>query len=269
VLFAFTVETVDRRRDAKERRVVVDAASTLIAQVDVREIPSKLISAGIDRLLSESTDWVFRGGSGRYFRYATLPALALVRERDVPVTIGLLDPNDRDLCQRYAEYRNLQRGELVRRPDEGDFETIEADLLSTIYAAAWYSQNSRIEVELVLLRSFSPLRYDIGTTGLYITIADPAAPGLYAKSGSWYFNSVRDEMMQASHGHPSVEFPAATSLFPGSRADVTPEVVEEALNQMKLRDPLIETTQPLWSKESPRDPDYKAIAAKVFPSDPK
>jgi len=208
VLLTLLADTDDRRASRMEQRDLVDAARAATGALEVRVIRAHEIGDGLRRLLEESSEWTFRGGSGRYLRNATLPRLAKIRDRDVNVDIQILDPRDEALCKEYADYRNRYRGDSIRRPDEGKIDTVRNDLLAVIVAAAWYGANTRIRPKVLLLRSFSPLRYDIGTSGLYLTLPDPREPALFAAGGSWFYTSVLDEMRQSAHGHPSLQLPA-------------------------------------------------------------
>lgn len=56
-----------------------------------------------------SDTWHFRGGTGRYTRAVTLPKMAeAARQTSMSrrVEIQLLNPDDNNVCQRYADYRN-------------------------------------------------------------------------------------------------------------------------------------------------------------------
>lgn len=254
VLLLATLQDAADRREFEEQRWLAAA---------VHQVESGQIGPRLERLLAESTNWQFRGGSGRWLRSATLPALSRVRDREVPLLVQLLDPRDEHLCGECARYRASQRDAADLRPDEDDPRTIQADLLSSIYAIAWHSARSRINPEIVLLRSFSPLRYDIGTSGMFVTVAKRSEPALYASSGSWYFRSVTDELAQATHGHPIVVPPASTDVFPRTPSEVTSASVRAALEATRVRS--TGTESPLLAHfATASHVDFEKVARHVF-----
>jgi hypothetical protein len=267
VLVGFVTEGAERREQAGQQRDVLAVVERFTTDAAVREVPANQIGTGISVLLSDSSEWLFRGGSGRYLRSHTLPTMGEIRDREVEIRVQVLDPRDSQLCQGYADYRNLQRGELVRRADEGDMRNIQADLLASIYAAGWYDANTRIEARVTLLRTISPLRFDMGSVGLYVTVADPVAPALYASSESWYYKSIRDEITHADHGHPHLSFPGERGLFPARREDVVGNVVSEGLAGMRVEDPLGRGDTLLSEAASAELLDFDDIAQRVFHSD--
>jgi hypothetical protein len=266
VLVALTVEAGERRRLLREQEEVQVALRLITAQADVREVPSDEIHQGITELLGQAHTWIYRGGSARFLRSETLPTLARVTDTTVEVLVQLLDPRHGNLCREYARYRDVQRAATVRRAGEGELRTIQTDLLATIYAAAWYTLRTRIRAEVVLLRAFSPLRYDMGSNGLFVTVADLSQPGLYARSSSWYYRSMSDEARQASHGHPSLVMPTADDGFPRSKADVDHEAVHAGLAAIVVRDPQGDESSLLAGDASPNVLDFPEIAATVFPA---
>jgi hypothetical protein len=112
--------------------------------------------------------------------------------------------------------------------------SVQAEILGTIYLAGWYAARTRIEPTVVLLRSFSQLRYDIGSAGGVITVADISQPGLFAEAGSWYYKSLRDELVQTVHGNPTVALPTSEALFPARIEDVTEENTRDALGATQV-----------------------------------
>jgi hypothetical protein len=264
-LLASALDAAGRASAGQEQRALLDATRAAAGVLEVRQVSSGDIGIGLERLLEESAQWTFRGGSGRWLRFATLMTLSKIRDQDVAVDIQILDPRDGDLSAQYAIYRDRQRPGLVRRPDEGDPRTIQADLLAVIYAAAWYSANSRIKAHVLLLRSFSRLRYDIGSTGLFVTVADPKEPGLYAKSSSWYYSSILDELRQNEHGHPRVVLPVDRALFPSDSMNVTASVVEGGLRATTVVEPLTGASSPLLTGAvDPASVDFGVVADRVF-----
>jgi hypothetical protein len=235
-LLAHAVDAGERRRLLAEQEKLQHAMRAVSGAASVRDVAPNRIRSEINTLLAESDEWLFRGGSGRFLRFGSLPALARFQALDVSVLVQLLDPRDGELCTEYAKYRSVQRLPRALRPEEGKMRTIQADLLATIYAAAWYQAHSRIRPRVILLRAFSPLRYDFGSTGVVVTIADLTQPALYAPANSWYYQSVRDELEQAEHGHPSVLLPETRQWFPPRIDQVDAGAVRGALLDTRVED---------------------------------
>jgi hypothetical protein len=232
---------------------------------EIHQVPPDEIGDSLNRLLAESTTWLFRGGSGRWLRMRTLPELSERTDRDVTVLIHLLDPRDEILCSEYARYRCGSRQPDDIRPGEEDPRTIQADILASIFAAGWYAAHSRVRAKIVLIRTYSPLRLDVGSTGLFVTIADKRSPGLYCSEASWYYNSIQDELNEAIHGHCEVNLPVREA-FPVHQEDVTAEAVRACLAQTQVGG-LGEPSGPLLSDYAgvPDDLDWAAIAKRVIP----
>jgi hypothetical protein len=206
LLVAMLIEGGERREEWAWR---------LSSTSEVQQIAPHQIKEGLEDLLRKSSGWSYRGGSGRWLRQATLPVMATKRqEGEIQISIQLLDPRDEGLCVEYARFRAFHSDPTDSRPNEDDPRTIQSDILASIYAAGWYSWNSRVRPSVVLLRGFSPLRFDAGSAGLFVTIANRSQPALYASNGSWYYKSVTDELSQARYGFPTVIIPHQGSLFP-------------------------------------------------------
>jgi hypothetical protein len=225
ITLAFVVEAGERRRVMRGLTDTHKALLELRGAAPLRELEANKIAGTLQELLDKSTGWSFRGGSARYLRRTTLPTLAREKGQEVPVFIALLDPRDLDLCDAYANYRQ----KIGRRDPEVSARSIQAEILGTIYLAGWYAVRTRIDPKVVLLRSFSQLRYDVGSAGLVVTVADTSQPGLFAEAETWYYKSLRDELAQTVHGNPTVALPAVETYFPQTIAEVTEQNVREAL----------------------------------------
>ena len=91
-------------------------------------------------------EWWYDGGSGRYTRDITLPSLMNLCEeqhRTMHVCIYILDPRDENVCRMYATYSNLVTpGNVVTQAN------VKCDLLATIIAAYFYGRTLNIDVYL-------------------------------------------------------------------------------------------------------------------------
>jgi hypothetical protein len=211
-----------------------DSLLEILGSAPIRQMAPEDIEPEISQLLAESKEWLFRGGSARFLRGTTMPKLAAgARTLQVPVMLALLDPRDLELCDTYANYRS----KIGRRDPTVSARSIQAEILATVYIAGWYMARTRLQPRVVLLRSFSQLRYDIGSDGLLVTVADRSKPALYASASSWYYRSLRDELEQLVHGNPALELPGRDpDRFPPALADVTVDHVRNALVTTRAQD---------------------------------
>lgn len=231
-------ETRDAERATMARNLGdIERNVTLLQKGHITEVPADDVGARLSELLASTSEWHFRGGSGRWQRSDVLPALAHVTDRDVRYVMQILNPSDPELCRRYARYRARQRPPAARRPDEAQPETVRDDILACIYAAAWYRFRTRLQAEVYLQPLYSPLRLDIGTTGLIASVADPKAPGLLGKSDGWYYLSVLDEVNQACTELPRLVLCSDPAALPEDHAQVDGSKVEKALAATKILQP--------------------------------
>ncbi len=174
---------------------------------DVREIAPARIARELRDVLDQSSEWTFQGGSGRWLRSATLPGLAKIRNRDVQVTALLIDPRVEDLCQQYVESRFFRRDGEEDPSDPGDPRDIQANVLATIYSLGWYGARTRVKPTTVLLDTCSPQRYDVGSTGLVITVSTRSEPAVFARNGSWFYEVVCADLRRTYERSPRIELP--------------------------------------------------------------
>ncbi|WP_333762832.1 hypothetical protein [Streptomyces sp. IBSBF 2390] len=241
LIFFLGVMAATKRAASKQRTALEGVASgvnDLKREIELRgvgaqvvEIPQYEINGRLRELLRSANSWHFRGGLGSWQRSTALPALAEVRSRDVPYVMQVLNPADEDLCRRYAEYRARSR----HRPSTGDPEKVRDELLSLLYAVAWYGYRTRVNPIVSFLPLFSPLRYDMSDAGLILTVPNPDERALYAPSNGWHYTGVRDELEQASRGLPRVTLPSEESMFPRDWTAVDAGHVRDALNATTVR----------------------------------
>lgn len=171
LLAYFAQHQVQLRYDRKHDDLLAAVERVLTrveARLDsVRQVPAGDIRGLLKSHVEGANEYLFRGGSGRWLRKFTMPELSKATDRDIRVTIELLDPRDEHLCAAYADYRAkaLPRGHVR---DGEDARLIQRDILGSIYAAAWYAAKRRMDAKIILLRSFSPLRYDVSSEGLMV-----------------------------------------------------------------------------------------------------
>lgn len=232
---------------------------------EIRQISGDWISKALNELLSQSDQWHFRGGSGRWQLQRVLPHLAERRDLPSRYVMQVIDPLDEHLCIRYGSYRATSRTK-DDAPTLADGPVgVRRDILACIYAAGWYQMNSQVRPEITLLRSYSPLRFDVGASGLMVTTANKATPALFAAKGTWYFRSILDELEQLRNVSSYLILPLDAQLYPPSIQHVNSEHVATMLQRVKVCNP-DGSEHPFAVKDckSPlRNQDFESIAGKI------
>lgn len=142
----------------------------------------------------------------------------------------ILNPADEDLCSRYANYR----ASAGQRAGTTNPQNVRDELLALLYAVAWYKERTRVNPEVLFLYNYSPLRYDLSSSGLIVTVPDMQERAIYAPAGGWYCTSVRDEMDQAGKALPVVVLPSGEGMFPQQWRDVRAQHVSKALEAVRV-----------------------------------
>lgn len=237
-------EQIQRRADAERRDHTFQeliagqektsrSIASLTRQMQIYEIPNAEREKELNSLLLASNSWHFRGGVGRWQRSTVLPTLARIIASDVTYTAQIVDPRDHELCLRYAAYR-LRRS--VRAGEARDaVADVRADLLASVYSSAWYSMRSRVRATVTLTSSYGPFRYDVGSSGLILTVADSFAPAMFARKGGWFFDAVLEEIQRTSDELAILVLPRSEELFPLVYHNTSGEQVRGALLATQVR----------------------------------
>lgn len=141
---------------------------------EIIEIQAQEITGEFEKLLASATRWRYQGNFGRYLRGKVLPALA--SRTNVHVTACLIDPANRTLCERHAEYR-----ESINSIDKGrsyDADVVSLEVLVTIVIASWYVRNRGMDIDIYLSGRFDPIRIDSNDEAMILTIEDRRSPAL-------------------------------------------------------------------------------------------
>jgi hypothetical protein len=165
-------------------------------RADISIVPSWERGAVIARARVNTDEYWFSGASGRFTRAVTLPELARaahganLRKK---VVIQILDPENDDVCQTYANYRNRVRS--ARRGDEWDVDTVRSELLATVVLAyAWRREEPLLEITVALKSALSLFRFDLGSDLLIMTKEDPSEPALQCDGGTFFYNAFREDL---------------------------------------------------------------------------
>lgn len=160
----------------------------------VENVPAHEIGHVLEAALPETRRWWFDGSTGRYQRATTLPEMGRLARRDGTsreVTIVILDPQDEDLCRRYANYR---QGLLSGKGRSWTIESVRRDLYATLLAARAYNETEPLTVTVGLKRAMSILRYDLSDSGLVITKEGRSDPAISCPAGSFFYDAYLEDL---------------------------------------------------------------------------
>ena len=150
-----------------------------LSQQGIHQLKSDKISLELDELLVGSLRWRYTGNSGRYLRGKVLPAL--MGRSNVQIVVSIIDPKNKPLCVKHADYRNS-----VNSGDKGEYynaDKVALEVIVTIIYCAWYAANKDMSIELFLLAMFDPLRIDANDEAMIMTIQDRSRPAVKLAKG--------------------------------------------------------------------------------------
>ncbi len=162
----------------------------------VEPVEPKVIGDLLKAASATSTTWTFRGAMGRYTRGETLPSL-VKRARDSGVRRKLrlivLDPENKQACHEYAQYRNgvssLPKSEPLTQ------ELVREQIWATILAATRVSlTQSMIDIQIFIAPIWSIIRIDLSDDVAIMTSEDPREPGLRIDRGSHFYGTYSKEL---------------------------------------------------------------------------
>ncbi len=155
----------------------------------------KEIGPLLKKSATDTRTWIYKGACGRYMRATTLPTLASAAKheglgRDVRITI--LNPNNDLLCAEYATYRRSLKSAKNGQPWTEC--KVKEEVIATIVSALRFKhEEPLLRIELYLIDHFSAFRLDISDQYVIVTKEDKEASGLRADSGTYFYDSYKDD----------------------------------------------------------------------------
>ncbi len=155
----------------------------------------KEIGPLLKKSATDTRTWTYKGACGRYMRATTLPTLASAAKheglgRDVRITI--LNPNNDLLCAEYATYRRSLKSAKNGQP--WTESKVKEEVIATIVSALRFKhEEPLLRIELYLIDHFSAFRLDISDQYVIFTKEDKEASGLRADSGTYFYDSYKDD----------------------------------------------------------------------------
>ncbi|MBO0806107.1 MAG: hypothetical protein J2P25_23925 [Nocardiopsaceae bacterium] len=190
-------DTVARLRDVLEHASMVQV------------VPGEEVGRAHTRARLETDRWVFKGGTGTYLRAVTLPeCVKAAREghRTLKVQFEIVDPANRELCERYAAFR----ASLADPDAAGEMWTLDRvrkEALATVLAACWHRQRYfLLDVAGALSGGMTTMRMDMSSSYLIITQESTTSPALVVEAGKPHFTAYAKELQSSFEQARLVDF---------------------------------------------------------------
>lgn len=196
------------------------------------------LSEIFDKEMGGTNLWYFSGGLGRHTRAVTIPVLAARARKinqQVELKLQVINPDDVELCKRYADYRRGLKSASDYQ-DKWTVSFVRREILATIICALLYKwKDPLLDVSICLKNNFSTLRIDLGSKSAIITKEDPKEPALICREESFLYRSYKSELQQTFKHFKQVNFD-----FQGSFkiAKLTGDEVSEILLNLGMKNGL-------------------------------
>ena len=205
------------------------------APAEMRVMEPREIAETLEAAIEGTSEWWYRGHTGRHLRSVTLPVLARrARGRNQTITVSLqvLDPSDDATCQYYAEYR---RG-LRTAAGDADWtrERVRSELYATILSAyAWSAREPLLDFTIAVHRNVSVYRIDLSSRLAIITKEDPREPALRCDAGTFFHGSYREDLKMARQQGTELD----RRVRHGTLEEATVESVRTLMKDISLSTP--------------------------------
>ena len=181
-------------------RTNADIGNILSDIAAVRTLTGEDISNALTEARSDTSLWMFKGGTGTFTRLVTLPEClrnARRHRRELRIYLEILDPTNFELCDNYA---NLYKS-LAEEPTDNelswDGDGTRRELFATVLAACWYHKRYQllgIGIEVGLSSTFTTLRWDLSTHSVIITQRGPRFPAMIIDKEKMHYASWHTEL---------------------------------------------------------------------------
>jgi len=173
----------------------LQVVSRILAEsAEIQVLHGEEIGRDLAAARNGAPNWLFRGGTGTYFRAVTLPQVveqARSGSHGLSVRLEILDPTDAAVCDRYVLYRRSQANGV----ELWDRRRVEHECYATVLACCWHWQRyPRLRPEIGLSRTIRTMRWDLSDDALFITQEFPFQPALKAPNGRVLYGYARTEL---------------------------------------------------------------------------
>ena len=169
-----------------------DPNAARFAQIQHHEITESLTNAA-----KNSGSWHFRGGTGRFLRAETLPALMesiKSEHKHIVLNVALYDPQNVELCERYAKYRRESASELEE--PAWNCERVQLEIYATLFEIyRTFNETDSITLQVALSQTMSLFRYDISDQYAIATTEGRRAPAIRADAGTPFYDAYKRDLI--------------------------------------------------------------------------
>lgn len=192
------------------------------------------IERKFDKQRQKAIFWYFNGGIGRYSRTVTLPRLYKTSKEkgtDIIVTLVIMNPNNSELCQKYADYKN-KLGFVKNK--NWTATSVRKHLFATILKSVYYeNQNNGLQISIYIKDYFSLMRSDINQNVAIITKEDSSIPVLEIKKESYLYAPYKEDFVQTLNQANQVIITKDVNLDP-NLSEITVEEAASFFANIKL-----------------------------------
>jgi len=171
--------------------------------------------------------------------------------RDIRITI--LNPNNDLLCKEYATYRRS-----LKSAKNGHLWTeikVKEEVIATIVSALRFRhEEPLLRIELYLIDHFSAFRFDISDQYVIVTKEDKEASGLRADSGTYFYDSYKDDVRLSERQSINVNYQGEVPLGSKLTDDKLRTLILEASLIDEAQLSLLDLSAIRESINSPEDP---------------
>jgi hypothetical protein len=168
----------------------------IVKKSEIEVIDPKEINPLLKKAITDTKTWIVKGACGRFTRAATIPNLAEAAKHEGigrDIRICLLDPNNEEVCEEYANYRRSLKSAEPNNP--WTKYRVQHEVIATVLSALQYQyKEPLLTITVHLSNSFSAFRLDISDHYAIVTKEDKEASGLRADSGTYFYNSYKDDI---------------------------------------------------------------------------
>jgi hypothetical protein len=219
-------------------------------------IEPKEIGPLLKKSATDTRTWTYKGACGRYTRATTLPTLARAAKheglgRDIRITI--LNPNNNLLCAEYATYRRSLKS--AKKSNSWTGVKVTEEVIATVVSALRFRhEEPLLRIELYLIDHFSAFRLDISDQYVIVTKEDKEASGLRADSGTYFYDSYKDDVRLSERQSIKVNYQNEVPLGNELTEETLRTLILEAelIDEDKIR--LLDLSAIKKSINSPEDP---------------
>lgn len=167
----------------------------------IRVISGVEVTNALAEARADTSEWMFKGGTGTYIRAVTLPQCveaARRGRRELKMSVEIIDPTNRVACERYARFRRDMSPGPDGTGEEWSFRRTRNEAYAMILAAAWYEQRfNLLDIDVRLSSVMTTFRWDLSSNSLIITQDDPGAASTLIRRGGRQYDSWRTELRKS------------------------------------------------------------------------